>query len=631
VVAAGFRPPLAAGQTHPRAYARLEVPPIEFTLRRLMPLPSNGVLPMRRTRPSAPELRLEPLEDRCNPSVYLATDLVSDQPGVAPITDPHLVNAWGISFNPTRGAFWVSSNGEGLSTLYSGDVNAVTPPIKFVKNGLEVTIPQGDPTGQVANTTSDFVITDGNGHSGAPAFIFATENGIIAGWNPGVPPTTPPPSKQAFIGFQSQDGAVYKGLAIGSNKDGNFLFAADFHNGKIDVLDKNYKLTTLDGDFSVPGLPSGYAPFGIQAIGDKLYVTYAKQDAAGHDEVDGKGLGFVAVFDTEGHFQGPLISGKELNAPWGLAIAPQDFGQFGGALLVGNFGDGHINAFDPTSGKFLGQLMKAPGQPLVIDGLWGITFGNGKSAGDTSTLYYAAGPDSEAHGLFGKITANPDGTNPVTANLTATGDLVINGSRDSDFVTVRLTNHGQSIVVDAGGQKIGTFNTADVGTIHFTGLAGDDVFLVDPRITARVFADGGAGNDFLTTGSGGGVLLGGPGNDVLVGGAGRDILIGGTGSDALFGTFGDDVLISGTTDFDGNQAALTQLLDTWSSSMSYNARVAALQVAQTTGGPALNATTVHADGVRNDLFGGPGLDLFFAQLTDHLHRTVPAETVITIS
>jgi hypothetical protein len=298
--------------------------------------------------------------------------------------------------------------------------------------------------------------------------------------------------------------------------------------------------------------------------------------------------------------------------------ATANFGDFSNDLLVGNFGNGRINAYDPDTGKFLGTLSEAPGKPLVIDGLWGLAFGNGKSAGDANNLYYAAGPDQEAHGLFGRITANAAGTNPVTAKQNGS-DLVITGSRDSDHVEVGLSNHGQTITVRAGGQNIGQFDVASVATIHFTGLAGDDVFVVDPRITAVVFADGGAGNDVLTTGSGGGVLLGGPGDDVLIGGFGRDILIGGDGRDVLVGRFGQDLLIGGSTTHDSNPTDLAALFKAWNDpTVSFNDRVAAIR-AGTNGVPALNSTTVIDDGVRDDLFGGFGPDWLFVGTNDHTH------------
>ena len=558
------------------------------------------------------------LEERCNPSTaYLPTDLVSDQPGVAPVTDPNLVNAWGISFS-SNSAFWVSSNGKDLSTLYTGDVGGKP----LTKVGLEVAIPGGAPTGQVFNTTTGFPVTDGTTTKPA-VFIFASEAGEITGWNPAVPP--PAPSHTAEPGYVARDGAVYKGLALANNGTGNFLYAADFHNDKIDVLDSSFHLTHLAGSFTDPNLPKGYAPFNIASINGKLYVTYAKQDADRHDDVAGAGHGFIDVFDTNGNFEQRLVSRGDLNSPWGLALAPATFGQFGGDLLVGNFGDGKIHAYDPNTGKFQGTLSESPGHPIVIDGLWGLAFGNGSGGGDKNTLYYSAGPDHESHGLFGKITANPAGTNPVSATLSGS-DLVITGSRQNDVVTVGLDRSGDQIVVRSGQQVIGRFDTVAVGTIRFNGYAGDDFFAVDRRIDATVVADGGAGNDIIIGGGGSNIEIGGPGNDVLIGGPGRDILIGGTGQDLLFGGRGDDILIGGTTAYDSNPAALLQILNTWNSTASYNDRVAAIR-AGTGGVPKLDATTVFDDGVRDFLIGGPGLDWYFGTAPDVFIGRTPADRI----
>jgi uncharacterized protein (TIGR03118 family) len=580
---------------------------------------------------STARLRLEPLEDRSNPSTaYLATDLIADQPGVAPITDPTLVNAWGISLNP-NGAFWVSANGMGLSEVYGNAGGQLSQPFK-------VNVPSGAPTGQVfAGIAGNFVVSGvnaaGAAASGPSAFIFASESGQITAWNPGIypaKPAAPGVSTNAIVGYSAQDGAIYKGLALATVNGANYLFATDFHNNKIDVLDGRFQKVTLGAggfeSFTDPNLPAGYAPFNVALIGGKLYVSYAKQDADAHDDVAGRGNGFVSVFETNGHFDGRLVSRGDLNSPWGMVQAPASFGDFANALLVGNFGDGKIHAYDVGTGKELGTLSEAPGRPIVIDGLWGLSFGNAKTAqGGPDTLFYAAGPDGEAHGLFGKITANAAGTNPVSATLNG-GDLVITGSRDGDRVEVELQHGGQQIVVEAGGQKIGTFDAAAVGTIHFTGLAGDDVFVVDPHVAAMVVADGGAGDDVLIGGGGSGILVGNTGNDVLVGGSARDILAGGAGHDFLFGFGDDDILIGGSTAYDSNPAALTQILTAWNSGMSYNDRVDAIR-AGTGGVPKLDATTVTDDGSRDDLFGGPGLDWYFSNEPDRVHGKKGAERV----
>jgi uncharacterized protein (TIGR03118 family) len=376
-------------------------------------------------------LRLEALEPRWTLSTtYIAHDLVSNQPGVAPLTDPTLINAWGISLGqPTGPTIWVSSNGAGLSELYKGD----TPTVPFQKNSPlgVVNIPGGDPTGQVFNNTTDFVVASG-GNSAAPLFIFATEAGVISGWNPTVDPNN------AIAGYTAPDGAIYKGIALGTNGGANFLYATDFHNGKIDVLDKNYALTPqAAGAFTDPNLPAGYAPFGIANIGGKLYVSYAKQDADAGDDVAGAGHGFIDVYSTAGQLQQRLVSHGSLNSPWGMVQATANFGDFSNDLLVGNFGDGHINVYDPNTGAFKGTL-KTDGHQLTIDGLWGLAFGNGNTAGDVNTLYYAAGPNGEANGLFGKITANAAGTSAVSAVLNG-NELDVMGGRDNDDIDSVLT------------------------------------------------------------------------------------------------------------------------------------------------------------------------------------------------
>jgi uncharacterized protein (TIGR03118 family) len=331
---------------------------------------------------------------RAEPSgAYELTRLVSDQPGIARIQDPDLMNPWGISLNPAGGAFWVANNVTSTSTLYTGDVNGST----FQKAGLVVTIPGGLPTGTVFNPSNDFVVQAG-GSSGRAFFLFASQSGRISGWNPNVPS---PPSTSAVVAAITD--AVYTGLAIGETGISNFLYAADFKHARIDVYSKDFQLVQLSGSFSDPAIPPGYSPFNIQTLDGKLYVAYAQQDRRAPDEETGHGAGFVNVFDTNGHLLQRLVRGAHLHAPWGLALAPGDFGPFSGALLVGNFGNGHIQAFDPATGRFLGELEDATGKPIAIDGLWGLTFGNGVSAGDRNALYFAAGPDDETHGLFGSV------------------------------------------------------------------------------------------------------------------------------------------------------------------------------------------------------------------------------------
>jgi uncharacterized protein (TIGR03118 family) len=327
---------------------------------------------------------------------YRLRRLVADQPGHAAATDPHLVNAWGLAAGPTT-PWWVNAADGDVSTLYDG-TGAVLPLVVDVAGG---------PTGLVFNGSSDFVISQ-QGYASAPSvFLFSTEGGTINGWNPNVPP--PSPSTQSFVvADRSVEGANYKGLAIASTVGGNFLYATDFHNGRVDMFDGGFNLVSTAATFVDPGIPGNFAPFGIQAVGDTIFVTYAKQDAAGDDEVTGPGRGFVDAFDADGAFMGRVATRHELNAPWGLAMAPADFGRFSGDLLVGNFGDGTIHAFRPAaSGRYqrAGVMRKANGKVVFIDGLWAIEFGNGDAAGPSNALYFTAGPDDEAHGLFGRITA----------------------------------------------------------------------------------------------------------------------------------------------------------------------------------------------------------------------------------
>jgi uncharacterized protein (TIGR03118 family) len=327
---------------------------------------------------------------------YSVTNLVSDVPGEASHTDPNLVNAWGLVAGPTT-PWWVADNGTDVSTLYMGTGDPV-PLVVDVSGG---------PTGIVFNGGPNFVVSDGQ-NSGPSRFMFDTEDGTIRGWNPAVPP--PPPSMQSFVVADRSDvGAIYKGLAIASTPDGDFLYAADFHNARVDMFDGEFNLVSSPGSFVDPRLKRGFAPFGIQTIGDEIFVAYAKQDADAEDEIAGQGLGFVDRFSTSGDFLGRVATRGLLNAPWGLAQAPASFGRFGGDLLVGNFGDGRINAYAPQAdGSFelVGSLRDSNHRRITIDGLWALRFGNGAAAGPTDTLFFTAGPDDETHGLFGKIEAS---------------------------------------------------------------------------------------------------------------------------------------------------------------------------------------------------------------------------------
>jgi len=384
-------------------------------------------------------LAVESLEERnlLAVSVYLPINLVSNQPGVARIQDTNLVNAWGLAINPNGGPFWVADNGADVATLYSGDVNGSA--LHTVP--LVVSIPNGAPTGQVFNGNSnDFIVNDGNGNSGHAVFIFASESGTISGWSPAVPP--PPPSTAAQVGV-TIDCAVFKGLALANNGTGNFLYATDFHNNAIDVFDNTFTQVTPSGTFTDPNLPAGYAPFGIQNIGGTLYVSYALQDGAAHDDVAGPGHGFIDAYDTNGNLLRRVASQGTLNSPWGMVQAPANFGRFSNDLLVGNFGDGRINAFDPSSGAFLGQLQIGARRAVTIPGLWGLAFGNGIAAGNTNTLYFTAGPDDEANGLFGKIVAVNNVNDQVHGRI---GDFDRIGHSDLVRAEVELFNHSRTTI-----------------------------------------------------------------------------------------------------------------------------------------------------------------------------------------
>jgi uncharacterized protein (TIGR03118 family) len=328
------------------------------------------------------DMSMTPMTD----SSFLETALVSDG-AATPYLDPKLVNGWGIAFNPTA-YVWVANAGSATSTLYDG---------AGIPQALVVATPPS-PTGIVYNASADFAVSAG-AVTGASAFIFATEGGQIAGWNAAVSRLS---TITAYDGGAA--GKSYKGLALASQGGANYLYATDFHNARVDVFDRNFVQVTLAGAFVDPTLPTGYAPFGIQAVGNRLIVTYARQDATAADALTGAGLGIVDQFDTAGQFVKRLVSaGGALDAPWGIALAPAAFGAFSNALLIGNFGDGKINAFDATSGALLGTLRRASGAAIVIDGLWGIAFGNGVFSQPTTTLFYAAGPGGEMHGIYGKI------------------------------------------------------------------------------------------------------------------------------------------------------------------------------------------------------------------------------------
>src|SRR5947208_9169456 len=377
--------------------SRKEIP---MTTRRLFwaPVAMLGALSLAcdaGERSTAPSLTSPSLSLRAGSlSFNEQHNLVSDGAVPADLVDAALVNAWGLVASATS-PWWVADNGTDSCTLYNGSTDA--------KLSRRVSVPSA-PTGVVFNGGTGFVVTSGS-TSGAARFIFATEEGTILGWSPSVAPT------QAVVAIDnSATGAVYKGLAIASAASGDRLYATNFHAGTVDVFDAGFH--PVAAAFIDATLPPGYAPFGIRNLGGTIYVTYALQDADKHDDVAGVGHGFVNAFDPGGHLLRRVASRGRLNSPWGLALAPADFGQFSGNLLVGNFGDGHINAFDlerfEGNGELQqrGQLHAADGSPIAIDGLWALAFGNGANAGPTNALFFTAGPFDEEHGLFGELVVS---------------------------------------------------------------------------------------------------------------------------------------------------------------------------------------------------------------------------------
>ena len=330
----------------------------------------------------------------CLADTFTQTNLVSDIPGVAGVTDANLKNPWGVAFSATS-PFWISNQGSGTSTLYDG-TGTPSPLIVTIPGG---TPPLSGPTGQVANGTTGFNLSNG-----MPArFIFDTLNGTIAGWNAGT----------AAVQTASSPGAVYTGLALANTGGANYLYAAD-STGKIQVFDSNFKPVSLSGNFSDPNAVAGYTPFNVQLIGSNLYVTYARLTPQG----TGLPGGYIDVFNTSGTFVNRLATGGPLDAPWGLALAPSGFGTLGNDLLVGNFGNGEILAYDPATGTYLSTLDGANGQPIVNDFLWALNFRTAGPNVNTNALYFTAGINNQQDGLFASIASTPE---PATTALILVG------------------------------------------------------------------------------------------------------------------------------------------------------------------------------------------------------------------
>lgn len=333
-------------------------------------------------------------------TAFRQVNLVSDQSGRAGRTDARLINPWGIVIGGS-GLLWIADNNSGVSTVYSGNgapgSRVITIPPPAGGSGAAA------PTGLVLNTTGSFVVSKGK-VSRPSVLLYATEDGTISGWNPAVDGAHAILAADNSKNPSAASGAVYKGLASGTSGGHNYLYATNFRAARIDVFDARFHAAHLSGAFHDSHIPAGYAPFGIRNLGGALYVTYAIQNAEKHDDVAGAGHGFVDVYSTSGHLLRRLVAHGALNSPWGLAIAPSGFGAFGGDLLVGNFGDGHINAYNPRTGALVGELRDASGHAIVIEGLWGLRFGNGHGSAARNRLYFTAGIGGEQHGLFGYLS-----------------------------------------------------------------------------------------------------------------------------------------------------------------------------------------------------------------------------------
>jgi uncharacterized protein (TIGR03118 family) len=335
----------------------------------------------------------------------LVHNLVADQPGLADFADPNMLNPWGFATSSSS-PFWVTDGGTGLSTVYSsnGAPSATKPTVPPSAKG---TAPS-TPTGIVYNGTGGFLV-----QGKAPSFIFVTADGTVSAWASAVSAT----AAQLMVD-NSSTGAAYYGLAISATVAATapMLYAANFASGNIDIFDTNFKPVSMPGAFADPSVPAGFAPFNIQNLGGKLYVLYARQNAA--KTFAASGGGYAAIFDLNGNLLQHLVSNGPLNEPWGVAIAPATFGAFANDVLIGNFGDGTINAFDPTTGASLGALMDENGNIISISGLWGLILGNGGSGGDANAIYFAAGTGRQNHGLLGSLQAAPTITSVTNAAAT---------------------------------------------------------------------------------------------------------------------------------------------------------------------------------------------------------------------
>jgi len=440
-----------------------------------------GGLPRRNGRRKPPDL--ERLEERrvLSTSGYLQLNLVSDQATTALVQDAKLVAPWGTALNPNAGAFWVADKSTGVATQYSGDV-AGSP---FAQNALVVNIPGGSPTGVAFNGTANFMISSG-ATSGPATFLFDADTDQVSGWNQNVPAG----STQA-IAAASTPAADYKGLAVAFDSSingglgGNLLYATNFHAGTVDVFNSSFQLISLgSGAFKDASIPSGFAPFNIENLGGQLYVTYAKQDGAMQNDVPGSGNGYVDIFNANGTLVKSLIAGGALNSPYGVALAPANFGDWSNDLLVANSGDGLIHAFNPSTGAILGTLTTPGSAPISIPGLKDLQFGNGQTAGDANKLFFSADSSNGQHGLFGSLESalgenlTAEGARfAVTANVPFTGVVATFADRNGALTAGNFnatinwgdgtTGPGTVVALTGGGFGVtGTHTFTHTGTFN---------------------------------------------------------------------------------------------------------------------------------------------------------------------
>ena len=389
-------------------------------------------------------------------NVYVQHNLVSDIPGMADVTDPNLVNPWGIS-ETASSPFWVTDHDKGVTTVYNGS-GAISTTVVTIPPATGHASP-APATGQVAGNGASWLLPAPNGK--AASFIFVTEDGTVSAWNGSAGTTA------VKIVDNSAAGAVYKGVTSNPSGSTPMLYAANFSSGNIDVFDATFSPVTVAGGFSDPNLPAGFAPFNISNLGGKLYVMYAKQAPGKLEDAPAPGNGFVNIFDTNGNLLQRLVSNGPLNSPWGVAIAPAGWGAFGGDVLIGNFGDGKINAFDPKTGNLVGTLQDQNGNPIVNSGLWAILFGNGKSGGDPETLYLAAGitgTDGKTHGLLAAIappsavTGISNGASIVAGSIAPGEIVVLNGFTIGPSPLVAATIPVVGTAPTSAGSTSATFN-----------------------------------------------------------------------------------------------------------------------------------------------------------------------------